>query len=28
MTGTGHWKITQYLPKQMPEQAGGGCSGI
>ena len=24
----GHWKITQYMYKQMPEQSGGGCSGI
>ena len=24
----GHWKITQYLYQQMPEQSGGGCSGI
>ena len=24
----GHWKITQCMYKQMPEQAGGGCSGI
>ena len=25
---TGHWKITQYMHQQMPEQSGGGCSGI
>ena len=24
----GHWKITQYMYRQMPEQSGGGCSGI
>jgi hypothetical protein len=24
----GHWKITQYMYQQMPEQSGGGCSGI
>ena len=24
----GHWKITQCMYKQMPEQSGGGCSGI
>jgi len=23
----GHWKITQHMD-QMPEQSGGGCSGI
>jgi hypothetical protein len=23
----GHWKITQHM-YQMPEQSGGGCSGI
>jgi ketosteroid isomerase-like protein len=27
-THGGHWKITQYMYKQMPEQSGGGCSGI
>ena len=27
-THGGHWKITQYLYQQMPEQSGGGCSGI
>jgi hypothetical protein len=24
----GRWKITQYIYQQMPEQSGGGCSGI
>jgi hypothetical protein len=24
----GHWKITQYMYQQMPEQPGGDCSGI
>ncbi len=24
----GHWKITQCMDQQMPEQSGGGCSGI
>jgi hypothetical protein len=24
----GHWKITQSMYQQMPEQPGGGCSGI
>jgi hypothetical protein len=24
----GHWKITQHMYRQMPEQLGGGCSGI
>lgn len=24
----GHWKITQCIYQQMPEQSGGGCSGI
>jgi hypothetical protein len=24
----GHWKITPYIYQQMPEQSGGGCSGI
>jgi len=24
----GHWEITQYMYQQMPEQSGGGCSGI
>jgi hypothetical protein len=23
-----NWKITQYMYQQMPEQSGGGCSGI
>ena len=27
-THGGHWKITQYMYQQMPEQSGGGCSGI
>jgi len=27
-THGGHWKITQYMHQQMPEQSGGGCSGI
>jgi hypothetical protein len=27
-THRGHWKITQYMYQQMPEQSGGGCSGI
>jgi hypothetical protein len=27
-TDGGHWKITQYMSQQMPEQSGGGCSGI
>jgi len=27
-THGGHWKITQYMYKPMPEQSGGGCSGI
>ena len=27
-THGGHWKITQYMYEQMPEQSGGGCSGI
>jgi ketosteroid isomerase-like protein len=26
-TGAG-WKIAQYMYQQMPEQSGGGCSGI
>jgi ketosteroid isomerase-like protein len=24
----GDWKIAQYMYQQMPEQSGGGCSGI
>ena len=24
----GEWKIAQYMYQQMPEQSGGGCSGI
>jgi hypothetical protein len=24
----GRWKITQSMNRQMPEQSGGGCSGI
>jgi hypothetical protein len=27
-TRGGHWKITQYMYQRMPEQSGGGCSGI
>ena len=27
-THGGHRKITQYMYQQMPEQSGGGCSGI
>jgi len=27
-THGGHWKIAQYMCPQMPEQSGGGCSGI
>jgi len=27
-THGGHWKITHYVYQQMPEQSGGGCSGI
>ena len=27
-THGGHWKITQYMYQQMPEQPGGDCSGI
>jgi hypothetical protein len=27
-TKGGHWKITQYMYQQMPEQSGGGCSVI
>ncbi len=27
-THGGHWKITQHMDQQMPEQSGGGCSGI
>jgi hypothetical protein len=28
VTHGGHLKITQYIYQQMPEQSGGGCSGI
>jgi hypothetical protein len=24
----GHWKIAPYMDQLMPEQSGGGCSGI
>jgi hypothetical protein len=27
-THGGHWKITQYMYQQLPEQSGGGCSVI
>ncbi len=27
-THGGRWKITQCMYQQMPEQSGGGCSGI
>ena len=27
-THGGHRKITQYMGQQLPEQSGGGCSGI
>lgn len=27
-TQGGHWKITQYMGQQLPEQSGGGCSDI